>query len=252
MFRRGRDKSAEIDEAEKPFWISYADLMTAAMTLFLIIMAVTIVNVGQDNTAEIKRVDVIQDCWRELKDNSSQIDEQVDVSLVGKDVIVVSFGDLVRFDNASWYITEDTQNFLRKFIPSVVKNMEAESCQKHFKRVMIEGYTSASGTYMSNLLLSNLRSQAVMCSLADSKVRDRTLIAIDDDTQSKIKQMFFTGGFSYSSQKATDAQSRRAELKIEFWKNKEKRAEINSNSYGSKTLGSCSSDFFDEKKARSR
>jgi flagellar motor protein MotB len=30
------------DEGEKPFWISFADLMTALMTLFLVVMAVSL------------------------------------------------------------------------------------------------------------------------------------------------------------------------------------------------------------------
>jgi hypothetical protein len=32
------------DEGEKPFWISFSDLMTACMTVFLIVMAVTVVS----------------------------------------------------------------------------------------------------------------------------------------------------------------------------------------------------------------
>jgi hypothetical protein len=30
------------DEAEKPFWISFADLMTALMVLFLVVMGVAL------------------------------------------------------------------------------------------------------------------------------------------------------------------------------------------------------------------
>jgi Mn2+/Fe2+ NRAMP family transporter len=33
------------DEAEKPFWISYADLMTALMVLFLVVMSVALLAV---------------------------------------------------------------------------------------------------------------------------------------------------------------------------------------------------------------
>ncbi|MGH7485961.1 MAG: flagellar motor protein MotB, partial [bacterium] len=33
------------DEAEKPFWISYADLMTALMMLFLVTMSVALLAV---------------------------------------------------------------------------------------------------------------------------------------------------------------------------------------------------------------
>jgi hypothetical protein len=35
------------DEAEKPFWISFSDLMTALMVLFLVAMAVALMSVTQ-------------------------------------------------------------------------------------------------------------------------------------------------------------------------------------------------------------
>ena len=43
MFNQRPFKKSHKDEGEKPFWISYSDLMTACMTLFLVVMAVTIV-----------------------------------------------------------------------------------------------------------------------------------------------------------------------------------------------------------------
>ena len=38
-------KRASKDEAEKPFWISFADLMTALMVLFLVVMSVALLAV---------------------------------------------------------------------------------------------------------------------------------------------------------------------------------------------------------------
>ncbi len=38
------------DEAEKPFWISYADLMTALMVLFLVVMSVALLSVTKKVT----------------------------------------------------------------------------------------------------------------------------------------------------------------------------------------------------------
>jgi len=35
----------ERDEAEKPFWISFSDFMTALMTLFLIVMVISLLSV---------------------------------------------------------------------------------------------------------------------------------------------------------------------------------------------------------------
>lgn len=48
MFNRvfnGRQRRG--DEAEKPFWISYADLMTAMMVLFLVVMVASLSSVTQ-------------------------------------------------------------------------------------------------------------------------------------------------------------------------------------------------------------
>ncbi len=45
------------DEAEKPFWISYADLMTALMVLFLVVMSVALLAVTKtvDEAAQRKQ-----------------------------------------------------------------------------------------------------------------------------------------------------------------------------------------------------
>ena len=44
------------DEAEKPFWISFADLMTALMVLFLLVMSVALLAVTKTvNEAEVRK-----------------------------------------------------------------------------------------------------------------------------------------------------------------------------------------------------
>ena len=43
MFSRGAYNLKIKEEGEKPFWISYADLMTAMMMLFLIVMTFSLV-----------------------------------------------------------------------------------------------------------------------------------------------------------------------------------------------------------------
>lgn len=40
------------DEAEKPFWISFADLMTALMVLFLVVMGVALLAVTDTSSAD--------------------------------------------------------------------------------------------------------------------------------------------------------------------------------------------------------
>lgn len=48
------------DDGEKPFWISFADLMTALMTLFLVVMAVSLMvvtkKINEATQAENQRI----------------------------------------------------------------------------------------------------------------------------------------------------------------------------------------------------
>lgn len=41
-------RKPDVDEAEKPFWISYSDLMTALMVLFLVAMSVSLFSITQE------------------------------------------------------------------------------------------------------------------------------------------------------------------------------------------------------------
>ena len=50
-------------EGEKPFWISYADLMTAMMTLFLAAMAVTMVAITREVQKEKQKEKQKQKIW---------------------------------------------------------------------------------------------------------------------------------------------------------------------------------------------
>lgn len=52
------------DDGEKPFWISFADLMTALMTLFLVVMAVSLMVVTKKSMKRLKpKINVVQRFW---------------------------------------------------------------------------------------------------------------------------------------------------------------------------------------------
>jgi flagellar motor protein MotB len=69
--RRGRD------EGEKPFWISYADLMTALMMLFLVVMAVALFAITSRNDRHEAEIEAC------LSDFQSQVAGQPGVELAG-------------------------------------------------------------------------------------------------------------------------------------------------------------------------
>ena len=63
------------DEGEKPFWISFADLMTALMTLFLVVMAVSLMvvtkKINEATQAENQRSSEILDICTSIQNDAA-------------------------------------------------------------------------------------------------------------------------------------------------------------------------------------
>ena len=244
MFQQRPRKKSHKDEGEKPFWISYSDLMTACMTLFLVVMAVTIVMLQkryeQQSNQSKAREETIAECAKNLKDIA-------EASFLGRarieyskgDAIRIDLGSVVKFDDGKHNIPPEASKFLREYIPTVLLTVKNNQCKQYFRRVIVEGYTSKTGDYMTNLRLSLERSKEVVCELA--KTEPDGTGGLSSDNKNQVKSLFFVGGFSFNSQKKSPEESRRAELKLEFWQlnDDKKRQEEQSIDLAEKSFGSC-------------
>lgn len=61
MFSQIFKKRSNKSEGESPFWISFSDLMTALMTLFLVVMAVTLISIQKSIPESIAQEAARQD-----------------------------------------------------------------------------------------------------------------------------------------------------------------------------------------------
>lgn len=241
LFRRNPRKAAS-DEAEKPFWISYSDLMTACMTLFLVVMAVTIVSLEQEyGTKEQKhRREQIDQCFDELQDVAKKSFPQARLDYNSSDAIRINLGSIVNFKSGDHGITSEAVSFLRRYIPSVLNSIKSSSCSEYFRRVVVEGYTDTDGDYLSNLDLSLRRSKQVICSLSPQSTSD---VALSKEILNDVRDLFLVGGFSFNSFKPTKAENRVVVLKLEFWQVAEKARFEKENpikvDLSSKPFGSC-------------
>lgn len=211
MLGRFTVKRSGKQEGESPFWISFSDLMSALMTLFLIVMAVTLIQVvvpleGKKQSRE-----------NEIKEIMNRI---IEVSR-GEDVDVnaeehsIKLGRIMNFDNDIDSINTNGAIFLRRYIPKLLGALDTSPGKKWTRRIFVQGFTSKSGTYLHNLDLSLFRSRNVVCALFDHPGENE--VAISEADLDKIQKIFLVGGYSNSSIKPDPAESRRVELKIEFW-----------------------------------
>ncbi|MBF0218129.1 MAG: OmpA family protein [Gammaproteobacteria bacterium] len=83
--------------------------------------------------------------------------------------------------------------------------------QRWLKRVVVEGYTDARGSYLYNLDLSQRRAQAVIHALL---TRGETTLSLEE--LAEVERLFMVGGFSSHAQLATAEASRRVELRLDF------------------------------------
>ena len=201
------------EEAEKPFWISFSDLMTALMVLFLVAMAVALIAVTHsERTKDVEknaREDMIKSCIADIK-GLTDLSEFKGVSIRGYSI---DFGTLVLFGNDKHTFESSAHDhFVRKFVPRILDLARSEKCDKWLKRVVVEGFASQTGDYLYNLNLSYLRSQRVLCVLLDAKAAD----AISAADRKMVQSLFLVGGSSFNTTAGDPSQMRRVELKLEF------------------------------------
>ena len=222
-------------EGESPFWISFSDLMSALMMLFLVVMAVTLIAVTKNITAEEQRK-IQRDS--DIKELMSRINEK---SRIFQDVRVdettyrINLGEKVRFDSGRADIRPDDARFLREYVPVLLDAQNSEIGHRWIRRIVVEGFTDQDGTYLYNLGLSLDRSKRVVCVLFAPMVAGET--ALVDTQKRQIRDLFLVGGYSFNSMKNSKEESRRVELKVDFWALDEEKTTVPAIS--DKEFGKC-------------
>ena len=208
------------DEGEKPFWISFADLMTALMTLFLVVMAVSLMvvtkKINEATQAEKERSSEILDICTSIKDDLTLKNQLVTVDCKENRI---NFGEAGRFDHNDYRLNSEGVKALSALVPVVLGAANSENGKKWFKQIVIEGFTDTDGSYLYNLNLSLRRSEWVMCSLLDPKFNPE--LNLTDEQKNQIKQLFLAGGVSFNAAKDSKEASRRVELRMQFYGLKE-------------------------------
>lgn len=207
------------DEGEKPFWISFSDLMSALMVLFLVAMTVALLaitnEISEAERKKAQREEEIEQLMARIKD---VVKDFPGVTVRGRSV---DFGERARFDTNSHRLSADQAKLLREIVPRVLAVARDPLGEKWIKRVVVEGFADQRGTYLHNLNLSIQRSQRVLCVLLSSS--EKGDVPISNTDRIKIRELFLVGGSSFNALKDTLEESRRIEMKLEFLDVEEKR-----------------------------
>ncbi|MDR2626174.1 MAG: OmpA family protein [Zoogloeaceae bacterium] len=218
MTRRFPPPAPPPDTAEQPFWISFSDLMTALMVLFLVAMSVALLaithEIAQSEDQKAGREEEIDAFLQELSHIAADFPG---VSVRGR---VVDFGERARFETNSHRLNPEQVRLLREMTPQILKLAREPLGRKWLKRVVVEGFADARGSYLYNLNLSLQRAERLLCVLLSPEA-SATLSAED---RLMVRDLFLVSGSSFNALKANPEASRRLELRLEFLELGEGRA----------------------------
>ena len=203
-------------EGEKPFWISYADLMTALMILFLIVMLSSLIlmttKIAAAEQGEKSRASDINTMCKRLQLKAEKLNRDIHVDCKDNRI---NFGGAGRFGHNDYRLGPEGQQALLQVVPLVIETAGSEEGKKWFKQILIEGFTDTDGSYLYNLHLSLQRSEWVMCTLLDD--RSSTKSKFSSNERQQIRELFLTGGVSFNNAKDSKEASRRVELRLQFY-----------------------------------
>lgn len=212
MSAKNHSRRKSKDEGEKPFWISFSDLMTALMVMFLVVMAVALLAVTSPSEKRQEEIDNwVKQLETKLKSDFPGINFQ-------RNRNVIDFGSQANFKfgksefEGAFDEQSKKEDALRKFVPDLLNLANDDLGKKVVKRIVVEGYTDKTGTYLSNLDLSLRRSERVLCVL----LADAGNFLLDRAHKKQVRELFLVGGYSFNNEKNSPEESRRVEMRIEF------------------------------------
>jgi outer membrane protein OmpA-like peptidoglycan-associated protein len=194
--------------------------MTAMMVLCLVTMASAILMSQKEKNESSRQArerdqaikSICEDLERRLASASGAT---VSIKNCDSERNRIDFGDQGRFASGSDRLPAGAGPAIADLVPKILEIADSTEGSEWVRRVIVEGYTDTSGGYLYNLDLSLRRSQRVMCMLMDRQAN--THLNLSDDQIRRVQQLFVAGGVSFADPKETADQSRRVEMRIEFY-----------------------------------
>ncbi len=225
-------KKSGKDEAEKPFWISFSDLMTALMVLFLVVMGVALLEVTNSVSEQGSKADEHKKSIAAFIAHLKNASTHFPGVTVDADRHVIDFGPKVLFASGSSFLNVEQQALLRRFMPEIIHAANQQLGMTVLKDFLVVGYTDKNGSYLYNLDLSLQRSQRVLCVMFATSGPD----LLSDLQKEEVKKLFLVGGYSANAAQVDDEKSRRVEIKMEFLDflemGKERKSSLAAGNYG--------------------
>lgn len=151
------------NEEESTYWISFSDLMSSVLIIFILLFVYKLIEF-QDNLNATERK--IQELTNTRTKIISMLQEEFEKENI--DIVIdsktgaIQLNESILFDTGKSELKEEGKTFSKNFIPVYLRillgNKEIKS---EISQIIIEGHTDDVGGYLPNLKLSQERSLSV-------------------------------------------------------------------------------------------
>lgn len=208
------------EEGEKPFWISFSDLMTALMVLFLLVMSVALLaittDVSEADQQKIKREEKIKIFESDIDNVINQFNIQnpdLKTKIKRRDNSI-DLGTIATFEERSNELNRDQSQKLRIFVKKLIPIINEKNSTEILKDIQVIGFTNKNGDYLYNLNLSLQRSHRLVCVLLQDQITQEKIF--DMKELNLIKDYFLVSGYAFNNSTKSAEDDRRIELRMNY------------------------------------
>ena len=208
------------EEGEKPFWISFSDLMTALMVLFLLVMSVALLAITKE-VSEAEKQKLEREA--KIKTFESEIDKIINEfntqnpdsrTQIRRRDNSIDLGRIAFFEERSNDLNKEQSQQLRMFVKKLIPVIKEKNSSEILKDIQVIGFTNKNGDYLYNLNLSLQRSHRLVCILLQDQLSQDKLFDINE--LNLIKDYFLVSGYAFNNSTESERNDRRIELLMNY------------------------------------
>ncbi|NKE07630.1 OmpA family protein [Bacillus selenatarsenatis] len=153
--------------------MSYADLMSAMLMVFVLLLSVIILDYKSDMDEKQRQIDavtnvknnIIADLTDEFKGSNMNIE-------VDPQTGAIRFPGNILYEVNSSELSPEGIKFLREFVPKYFGIILQDKFREDISSIIVEGHTDKAGSYLYNLNLSQDRAFSVVQEIYDENFVD--------------------------------------------------------------------------------
>jgi chemotaxis protein MotB len=148
---------------EVNYWMSYADLMSAMLMVFALLLTLVILDYRELFEKKEKEIQEVVSVKTEIIKALTEAFEKSNMAIeIDQQTGAIRFPGSVLFETNSSEISNEGKAFLKQFIPKYMGILLQDRFKDEISSIIIEGHTDRQGTYMYNMSLSQERAYSVL------------------------------------------------------------------------------------------